>query len=258
MLLLYKKLVSFDWIISFLQIKIFFCYNIKMKKILLLIITITFTYAQNLTKQLIVVTTPNFSSSSGVLQRYQKVGNKWQKVGKKLNIKVGKNGLAWGVGLHQIPKNATLIKKEGDGKAPAGIFKLGAAFGYNHFKTVYPYKVYKEYHHCVDDIKSKYYNHIVNSHKIKKDYSSFEHMKFSKNYYKYGIAVLHNHFGKDAIRGNGSCIFIHIKSIPTAGCTAIAKEQDIKELIKWLNPTLNPLLIQAPKTQIAKLLKEVI
>jgi D-alanyl-D-alanine dipeptidase len=43
-------------------------------------------------------------------------------------------------------------------------------------------------------------------------------MKFAKDYYKYGITVNHNHFDEDgAIKGRGSCIFIHIKSIPTAG-----------------------------------------
>ena len=94
-------------------------------------------------KQLLVVTTKNWSTSNGMLQRFQKEGSSWQKIGKEINIKLGRNGIGWGIGLHTTPKGARYIKKEGDGKAPAGIFSLKQAFGYAPFKVKYPYEVYK-------------------------------------------------------------------------------------------------------------------
>jgi len=211
----------------------------------------------NATKQLIVVYTKNWSTPNGMLQRYEKKGKKWQKTGKVLDVKLGRNGLGWGLGLHSIPINAKHIKKEGDGKAPAGIFTLKQAFGYQPFVVDYPYEVYKSTNHCVDDVNSKFYNKIVNSLKIKKDYKSFEHMKFSKNYYKYGIVVNHNGIDDKVYvkKGAGSCIFMHIKEVPTAGCT-VMRENEMKNLIQWLDPDKDPLLVQGTVEVVNRLMKK--
>jgi len=209
------------------------------------------------TKQLIVVTTANWSTPNGVLQRYVKTDKKWDKLGKAVEIKLGRNGLGWGIGLHSTPNDAQYIKKEGDGKAPAGIFAIKQAFGYEPFEVKYPYEVYKETDHCVDDVNSKLYNKIVDSDKVTIDYTSKEHMKFPKDYYKYGIVVNHNHIDEEgAIKGAGSCIFIHIKKIPTAGCTVMS-ESEMKEIIEWLDMQSNPLLIQGTKDSMNDLLKQV-
>ncbi len=230
-----------------------------MRKILLLAILITVaSYAQiPNTKQLIVVTTKNWSTPSGILQRYEKESKTWHKVGKAIDIKLGRNGLGWGIGLHTIPKDAKIIKKEGDGKAPAGIFELKQAFGYFPFVVDYPYEVYKATDHCVDDVNSKFYNKIVDSTKVKVDYKSKEHMRFPKNYYKYGIVVNHNHIDEaGAKKGAGSCIFIHIKSVPTAGCT-VMREDEMKNIIEWLDLKSHPLLVQGTGEVVDRLLKKI-
>ncbi len=230
-----------------------------MKKILLgLFFTLVALQAQiPNTKQLIVVTTENWSTANGALQRYEKTDVKWYKVGKAIKIKLGRNGLGWGIGIHSTPNDAQYIKKEGDGKAPAGIFVLKQAFGYEPFDVKYPYEVYKKTDHCVDDVNSKLYNKIVDSNKVTIDYKSKEHMKFPKDYYKYGIVVNHNHIDEEgAVNGAGSCIFIHIKKIPTAGCTVMS-ESELKEIIKWLDMQSNPLLIQGTKDIMNDLLKQV-
>jgi D-alanyl-D-alanine dipeptidase len=228
-----------------------------MKILLTLCLSLFFAYAQKMphTQQLIVVTTKNCSTPSGILQRYEKKGNTLYKTGKAISIKLGRNGLGWGRGLHNIPKDAKIIKKEGDGKAPAGIFSLKQAFGYQPYVVTYPYEVYKTTDHCVDDSKSKYYNKIIDSTKVKKDYQSFEHMKFPKDYYKYGIVVNHNHIDeKGAVKGAGSCIFMQIKKVPTAGCT-VMDEGEMKEIIQWLDADKNPLLVQGTTEVVKGLLK---
>jgi D-alanyl-D-alanine dipeptidase len=198
------------------------------------------------TTQLIKVTTKNWNTKDGKLQRYAKdKKGEWIKVGKAINIVLGRNGLGWGLGLHDIPKDAKYIKKEGDGKAPAGLFRLGNAFGYQEFKINFPYAKYSRTDHCVDDSKSEFYNTIIDSKKVKKDYKSFEHMKLKNNLYQYGITVKHN---PNNIAQAGSCIFIHIKSNTgkgTAGCTAM-KEREITTILKWLDVEKNPLLLQLP------------
>ncbi len=214
-----------------------------------------FSLAGNMNKQhtqMIVVSSSDYSSSDAKLQRYIFAGSKWQKVGQEIDIKIGKNGMGWGLGLHNIPPNATIIKKEGDGKSPIGIFTLGNAFGYEPYEVKYPYKIMSEKDHCVDDIHSKWYNQIIDSTKVAKDYDSHEVMKFKANYYRYGIVVKHN---PNNIPSRGSCIFIHIKDIPTTGCDAMSEEQ-IKEIIQWLDANANPVLVQAPQSDIKELMKQ--
>jgi len=207
-------------------------------------------------KQFIVVTTQNWSTSSGILQCYEKRKGRWQRVGKAVKIKLGRNGLGWGRGLHTIPKDAKIIKKEGDGKSPAGIFLLKQAFGYNPFPVSYPYRIYHETDHCVDDVHSRFYNKIVDSTQVVGDYKSKERMKFPKNFYKYGIVVNHNHIDeKGAVSGAGSCIFIHIKTMPTAGCTVMG-EREIKKIIQWLDVKKKPLLIQGTEKTVTRLLRK--
>jgi len=76
-------------------------------------------------------------------------------------------------------------------------------------------------------------------------------MKFPKDYYKYGIVVDHNGIadGDTSKRGAGSCIFIHIKDISTAGCT-VMNESEIKEVLRWLKPNAKPLLLQGTEEMI--------
>ena len=199
--------------------------------------------------QLLMVTTKDWNARNGILQRYERVDAKWKKFGKPINIILGRNGLGWGKGLHITPENAKYIKKEGDGRAPAGLFSLGNGFGYNDFSIEFPYSTYKRTDHCVDDSKSQWYNQIIDSKKVKKDYKSFEHMKLTNHLYKYGITVNHN---PEQIANAGSCIFMHIRSDNgkgTAGCTAM-KENEIMTILKWLKEKQKPLLLQLPEEEI--------
>ena len=207
----------------------------------------------NDSSQLIVVTTDNWSTKDGTLQRYEKNATQWQKIGEKINIVLGRNGLGWGKGLHTTPNDAKYIKKEGDGKAPAGLFSLGNGFGYSKtsFPMTFPYASYKTTDHCIDDSNSQWYNQIIDSKTVAKDYKSFEHMKLRNNLYKYGITVNHN---PSQIVQAGSCIFIHIKSKSgkgTAGCTAM-REDEITTILKWLKGEEKPLLLQLPKAEMLK------
>ena len=206
-------------------------------------------------QQLLMVTTKGWNEKQGTLQRFEKIDMKWSRVGKPISIILGRNGLGWGIGLHEIPKDAQYIKKEGDGKAPAGLFTLGNGFGYGKLTIDFPYEVYKRTDHCVDDSNSKWYNRIVDSTRIKKDYKSFEHMKLNNRLYKYGMTVNHN---REQVKMAGSCIFIHIRSgngKGTAGCTAM-KERDIVEILKWIKEEKRPLLLQLPRDEVVKKIKD--
>ncbi len=204
------------------------------------------------TQQLLRVTTADWNTSTGTLQRYERdAQGHWQKVGKPINIILGRNGLGWGLGLHRTPVDAVYIKHEGDGRAPAGLFVLGHGFGYDTFDIAFPYTLYRRTDHCVDDSHSQWYNQIVDSTKVEQDYKSFEYMRLKNNLYEYGITVNHN---PDRIAQAGSCIFMHIrnpKGGATAGCTAMDKK-DIVEILRWLREDKHPLLLQLPKEELER------
>ncbi len=203
------------------------------------------------TKQILEVITPHWNSKNGTLQRYKRDGKEWIKVGEPISIILGRNGLGWGIGLHTTPKDAKYIKKEGDGRSPAGLFSLANGFGYYPFNITYPYSVYSRKDRCVDDSNSKWYNRIIDGTKVEKDYNSFEYMRLKGNEYKYGIVVNHN---LNQIKNGGSCIFIHIrnnKKTGTAGCSAMS-EDNIVKVLKWLKKEDNPLLLQLPKSELKR------
>src|SRR5688572_22936501 len=83
--------------------------------------------------QYIKVWAEDWNAIKGKLQLFsrQSIYAEWQADSEPFDVVLGKNGLAWGHGLHQILANAINIKKEGDNKAPVGVFKISAAFGYS-------------------------------------------------------------------------------------------------------------------------------
>lgn len=193
------------------------------------------------------VITKDWKSIRGTLQRYErtKITDPWTVKGTPIKVVVGRNGLAWGRGEYHPHEG--IQKKEGDGKAPAGTFSLGKGFGYSPLpEAKISYMQSLPTTECVDDVKSKYYNQVVD-HSVKdRDWSSSEMMKRSDDLYKLGVIVNHN--TKNTVPSAGSCIFLHIwrnDSTGTAGCTAM-DEKNIKDLISWLDEGKKPLLIQLP------------
>lgn len=216
-------------------------------------------------RQIVVVTTTDWNSVSGTLQRYERhrPSDAWKVVGQPFPIVVGKTGLAWGDGLianEQLGAEAgEPIKQEGDGKAPAGVFALGTAFGYDPKPLAGSRITYVQLTpsiECVDDTKSQHYNRIVDRQNINApDWNSSEHMLRDDELYHWGVYVDHN--ANPTKPGGGSCIFLHVwrgAGQGTVGCTAMPKE-DIQQLIVWFDPKKSPLLVQMPRGQYDKLHK---
>ena len=198
--------------------------------------------------QVVFVTATDWNTTHGIMQLYQRINahSEWQ-LSHQFAVTLGRNGLGFD-GRSNLPKPAAaLIKHEGDGKSPAGIFKLGPVFSYHKMNDLkMPFQKVDTADICVDDIRSAYYNTLVNidtaSHK---DWNSFEHMRANDDSYEYGVWVKYN--SDKIFSGDGSCIFLHVwagKNSSTLGCTAMEK-QNIITLIHWLDNKQNPVLLQA-------------
>ena len=212
------------------------------------LILISFSILLFSSQQIILVVADNFETSKAKLEFYEDE--------KKLfstHVNIGENGLGWGLGDVKLrQKKGEPLKREGDKKAPAGIFKLTDIFGYEVDSNYnLPYLFASKNLICVDDGNSSFYNQIIMKHG---DEKSFEYMKREDMQYELGVIVAHN---QEAIKNRGSCIFLHVQkeqNSATAGCTSM-KLEDLKKIVELLDKKKNPLLIQIPKSSSKEILK---
>jgi len=209
--------------------------------------------------QALVVTTKDWSAVDAALQLFERkdAQSTWISAGERIPAVVGRNGLAWGRGVHPDLPAGEPQKREGDGRAPAGIFRLGPAFGYAPGESVpwigLPYRQMTKSSKCVDDPASPVYNRLVDEGNVRQDWNSREEMKRNDGQYRLGIVIGHN---TDPVApGGGSCIFLHIWEKPsrgTSGCTAVSAA-DMEEILRRLRPEANPILIQLPQREYGRL-----
>jgi L,D-peptidoglycan transpeptidase YkuD (ErfK/YbiS/YcfS/YnhG family) len=220
--------------------------------------------------QAIVVKTTDWTAVPARILLYERQGpaEKWEKVGGTIQAVVGKKGMGWGKGIFS-PADATgnTFRKEGDKRAPAGIFTIGSTFGIT--PTTYakktlnlkmPYIHITDTVQCIGDSVSEYYNMIVDTQSVTRDWidESANEMMFldavrDEGAYRWGFFIDHNS-DKNPLpamkrdRVSGSCIFMHIwknSETGTSGCTA-TDEENLVKIIKWLDYKKNPVFIQLP------------
>lgn len=208
-------------------------------------------------RQLLVVTTPGWDSVQGTLRRFERKSSraKWELVGEAFAVVVGRSGLGWGAGLAGT-EGAGPSKREGDGRAPAGVFALTRAFGFEDASGAswlrMPYTPLTPSVECVDDTASAQYNRVVDRSAVGKvDWNSSERMREVEGY-AWGLVVAHN---AGRVPGLGSCIFLHVWAGPqkgTAGCTAMER-QNLETLLRALDSRRRPLLVQLPEAEYERL-----
>jgi zinc D-Ala-D-Ala dipeptidase len=212
----------------------------------------------DIAEQLVVVTTPSWTSTTGTMRRLERSTptSEWRSVDAPIPVVVGRTGIAWGVGFDEISAEDP-HKNEGDGKAPAGVFALDTAFGFaprDSMRDVkLPYVQLLPTSDCVDDTASIHYNTVVDRARVPRvDWNSAEHMREVPQY-KIGVIVGYN--ASPPAKARGSCIFLHIWNGPdshTAGCTAF-DEAKLRDVIAWLDPKRRPLLVQLTATSYSAL-----
>ncbi|UTA48377.1 hypothetical protein L1F30_02250 [Simiduia sp. 21SJ11W-1] len=204
--------------------------------------------------QLVLVISENWEDRNGQLSAWTRgPEGEWQQEEVATQVSLGRTGTAWGKGLHAPQEGVQ--KREGDGKAPAGIFALGDAFGaLSALNTGLNYQPMSESHYCIDVPGSPLYNQTVDAKLVGKAAveGSTEAMRrdihSNDNLYSKGIFVAHN---PENISGAGSCIFVHIwrgPDKPTAGCTAMP-EAKIDALLAWLKREAAPVLVVLPQAE---------
>jgi L,D-peptidoglycan transpeptidase YkuD (ErfK/YbiS/YcfS/YnhG family) len=193
--------------------------------------------------QLIVGIAPGWNSMRGRLYLLEKSGTQWRRQAGPVPALFGKNGLAWGSGVAGQDEQG-LRKRERDGRAPAGIFRIGKIYTYDSSLPPgadYPFHQVSDADIWSDDPRSPNYNrHVIIDPRDPPDNYSHEKMRPGDFAYHWLIEIRHN--SDPPVPGAGSAIFFHIRrgvDRPTTGCTTMA-EQDLIRMIKWLRASKNP------------------
>jgi L,D-peptidoglycan transpeptidase YkuD (ErfK/YbiS/YcfS/YnhG family) len=226
--------------------------------------------------QLIVVKSKSWDSINADIELYEKNSEKiWIKIQETIPSVLGKKGLGWGRGIYSsIDAKNNTFRQEGDKRAPAGIFTIGETFGIMEYEEAkqklnlkMPYTYLTDTIQCIGEGKSKYYNSIIDTSKVIKDWENDKNnelMRFEglrdEQAYKWGVFINHNvdiNPNQDMKKDNnaGSCIFIHIwknQNTGTSGCTAIS-EKNIEKIISWLDYRKKPLIVQLPEPEYLRL-----
>lgn len=178
--------------------------------------------------QLIVVAADSRNTTVARLYAFERKPASWELRTGPLPAVIGRKGFA--------PANE---KREGDLRAPTGLFPLESAFGYApSIDTRMPYRQATADDLWVDDVKSADYNKWVKRGETTA--TSFEVMKLDDNRYRHGVVTGYNR--NPVIKGYGSAIFLHAwlkEDYPTTGCVAI-KEEELVKLLSWLDPVAKP------------------
>jgi L,D-peptidoglycan transpeptidase YkuD (ErfK/YbiS/YcfS/YnhG family) len=207
--------------------------------------------------QCLVGVAKDWNSSHVTLQLYQKQGKAWVKSGTSWSGRLGKNGLVWGLGLHPVSAGAG-IKKEGDGRTPAGVFRIGGAWGADasiRKHTQLPYRRVTSRDLWVEDPQSPSYNrHVILPHEPATAWEKKQQMKQDDPAHKLKLFIAHN-APPEVRKGSGSSIFFHIwragGSKPTAGCTTM-DEARLRSMIAQIDPTRQPLYVIMPQSEYAR------
>jgi L,D-peptidoglycan transpeptidase YkuD (ErfK/YbiS/YcfS/YnhG family) len=208
-------------------------------------------------RQLIVATADDWNTSRAQIALYERSNDgPWRAVGSPFKAAMGRRGMAWGIGVHGTSPKGASLKRERDGRSPAGVFELEQIYGFasmNDAKLQFPYTQLSERFEGIDDPKSRYYNRLIDTSRAGvKDWTHSEKVRLTNESFRWCINVKHNW---KPYPSYGSCIYLHIwrrEGVPTVGCTAMSRE-NIETLVHWLDAAKHPLLVQLPRAEYARL-----
>ncbi len=215
-------------------------------------------------RQAIIGIAEGWNASQVTLSLVERDRNgQWRRVLGPIPGRLGRSGLVWGLGLHSNARRAT-IKREGDGRSPAGIFALGGLWTTNktpvkHHRRIPEVKVGPNDLWVSDPATPKLYNrHVRLDHPARSKWELREQMRQTDYPHSIKLLICHNTEGVPGcpVVGAGSSIFFHIwrrdGAAPTAGCTSMS-EANLRAIIARLDPGRRPVYILLPRAEYTRL-----
>lgn len=193
-------------------------------------------------EQLVVVTAPTWTSTSGSLTTYEKVDGHWRIVHAALPARLGRSGFS-------------ADHHEGDGTTPAGSFPLTGIMGRQPDPGVrFSYRQLVPGDCWVSDASSSSYNQLVTASPCVKPNEDMYAIGIGP--YRYLATVGYN--VDPIVPGLGSAIFLHRhqydsagRTVATSGCVSLS-EADLLAVLRWLDPSRHPRILMGPDSWLIK------
>jgi L,D-peptidoglycan transpeptidase YkuD (ErfK/YbiS/YcfS/YnhG family) len=209
-------------------------------------------------RQVVLGIAPDWDSSRVSLTLHERSAKGWVQVAGPWSGRLGRDGLVWGLGSHPLAA-AAQVKKEGDWRAPAGVFPIGGVWGYERAIRKHPRLSYRQVTPrdlWIEDPASPSYNrNLILDHDPATAWEKKQQMKQDDPAHALKLFIAHNAPPKP-VPGRGSAIFFHIwranGTKPTAGCTTMAEDK-LRQLIAWLDPGQQPLYVLLPRAEYLRL-----
>jgi L,D-peptidoglycan transpeptidase YkuD (ErfK/YbiS/YcfS/YnhG family) len=187
-------------------------------------------------RQLVVVTTPAWGSTSGILTTYERDGRTWRLVHGPFPARIGRNGFR-------------VDRREGDGTTPAGSFPITGVMGRQPDPGVqFPYRRIVPGDCWISDTSSPSYNRLVTA--IPCNRPNEDLYAIGVGPYRYLATVGYN--TNPVVPGLGSAIFLHRHqytasggTAATSGCISLA-EPELLAVLRWLDPAARPRIVMGP------------
>jgi len=183
--------------------------------------------------RLVIVTVPDMTSVKAtvhIFTRKTPADATWERVAQPEPAVVGAAGIGWAEDFNHLAKKDEPVKREGDKRTPAGIFRIAGPFGFEASKISGYTKLQAGKSFCVDDPTSLLYGRIVDK-RLAATTKSSEDMSAVPGLRR-GLVVDY-----PARRGAkaGSCIYIHVWDGAEAGTNARIgmPEERITVLQEW-------------------------
>ncbi len=181
--------------------------------------------------QLLLVSAKAMSSKTGIMRRFERSGGSpWLEAGSAIPVVLGFNGIRWAWSSGAMHKGGP-VKREGDGATPAGLFSVGAPFGFDAATLPGYVQLRPGKQFCVNEPEAPSYNTIVSSRPAN---VSGEDMG-SVSLYRRGFFI---EYPTSRRTRGGSCTFIHVWRKPdagTSGCLGLS-EVNVIALQSWVRP----------------------
>ncbi|WP_228538273.1 L,D-transpeptidase [Nocardia sp. XZ_19_385] len=179
--------------------------------------------------QVVTVLAPGSSSTTAVLEAWERQGSRWIRALGPFPAFVGAEGVG--------------EAREAVARTPAGVWALSHAFGNRPGNgTRLPYRQVTPWDWWVGDSRSLLYNMPFLCPPGLCPFNESVSERLGAVGYAYDRAVVMDYNRWPARPGHGSAFFLHVSTgEPTAGCVAIAAP-DLDAVMRWLDPAAHPVI----------------
>jgi L,D-peptidoglycan transpeptidase YkuD (ErfK/YbiS/YcfS/YnhG family) len=197
--------------------------------------------------RLVVVSVPTMQSTEASVRTFERASpaSPWERRGDPEPAVVGMRGIAWGNPYVYLAEKDEPLKREGDERTPAGVYRIGPTFGSDAINIPGHLLLTPTQQFCVEDARSPYYGKIVPQSVVGEKTSGEDMAKYPL--YKRGIVI---DYPPRPRTQAGSCIFLHIWGGPAVGTKAriALPEERVAYLQEWAEKRFTAIAIVSEDT----------